>query len=93
MAGARQGGMKQLRDTDKQHVGRWVNNRVENSHLPFEGRERATPRYKRMKSLQKCASVRANAHSYFNQERNLIDRQIYRLRRSTALVDWQLLTG
>jgi putative transposase len=27
--------MKDLGNTDKQEVGRWANNRAENSHLPF----------------------------------------------------------
>ena len=27
--------MKELGNTEKQEVGRWANNRVENSHLPF----------------------------------------------------------
>ena len=32
--------MKELGNADKQEVGRWANNRVENSHLPFRRRER-----------------------------------------------------
>jgi transposase-like protein len=42
---------------EKQEVGRWVNNRVENSHLPFRGRERALARFRRMKTLQKFTSI------------------------------------
>jgi transposase-like protein len=34
--------MKDLGNTDKQEVGRRANNRVENSHLPFRRRERAS---------------------------------------------------
>jgi hypothetical protein len=30
-----QAAMKALGSADKQEVGRWANNRVENSHLPF----------------------------------------------------------
>ena len=33
--------MKELGNADKQEVGRWANNRVENSHLSFRRRERA----------------------------------------------------
>ncbi len=83
--------MKVLGNTAKQGVGRWANNRVENSHLPFRRRERAMLRFRQMKSLQKFASVHANIHNHFNQERHLIDRQTYKLRRSAALAEWQSL--
>ena len=43
--------MKELGNADKQEVGRWANNRVENSHLPFRRRERAMLRFRRMKQL------------------------------------------
>ncbi len=33
--------MSELGNRDRQEVGRWANNRVENSHLPFRRRERA----------------------------------------------------
>ncbi len=74
---------------DRQEVGRWANNRVENSNLPFRRRERAMLRFRRMKSLQKFASVHASMHNHFNQERHLVDRQIYKQRRSAALAEWQ----
>jgi putative transposase len=83
--------MDELGDSHKQEVGRYANNRVENSHLPFRRRERAMLRFRRMKTLQKFASVHANVHNHFNLERHLIDRQTYRERRSAALADWQIL--
>ena len=78
--------MSELGNTDKQEVGRWANNRVENSHLPFRRRERAMLRFRQMKSLQKFASVHANVHNHFNLERHLIDRQTYRTHRPTGRV-------
>jgi putative transposase len=72
-------------------VGRHANNRVENSHLPFRRRERAMQRFRRMKTLQKFASVHANLHNHFTQERRLVDRQTYRERRSAALAEWQVV--
>ena len=81
--------MKVLGNTAKQEVGRWANNRVENSHLPFRRRERAMVRFRQMKSLQKFASVHANVHNHFNQERQLVDRQTFKERRSAALAEWQ----
>ncbi len=83
--------MKGLGNTAKQEIGRWANNRVENSHLPFRRRERAMLRFRQMKSLQKFASVHANVHNHFNQERHLVDRQTYKARRSVALAEWQSL--
>ena len=65
--------------------------RVESSHLPFRRRERAMLRFRQMKSLQKFASVHANVHNHFNQERHLVDRETYKTRRSAALVEWQNL--
>jgi putative transposase len=85
--------MTELGDAEKQEVGRYANNRVENSHLPFRRRERAMLRFRRMKTLQKFASVHANVHNHFNLERHLIDRQSYRERRSAALAEWQVLVA
>jgi putative transposase len=85
--------MKDLGNEAKQEVGRWANNRVENSHLPFRRRERAMLRFRRMKTLQKFASVHANVHNHFNHERHLVDRQTYKERRSAALAEWQSVMG
>ncbi len=83
----------ELGNNDKQEVGRWANNRVENSHLPFRRRERAMQRFRRMKTLQKFSSVHAQVHNHFNQERHLVDRQTYKRRRSAALAEWQIVMG
>ena len=50
-------------------------------------------RFRRMKSLQKFASVHANVHNHFNLERHLVDRQTYKERRSAALAEWQSLSA
>ena len=83
--------MRELGNLKQCEVGRWLNNRAENSHLPFRRRERAMLRFRQMKTLQKFASVHASFHNYFYQERHLVDRQTYKTRRSTALVEWQSL--
>ena len=80
--------MTELGNADKREVGRWANNRVENSHLPFGRRERAMLRFRQMKSLQKFTSVHANVHNHFNHERHLVDRKTYKARRSAALAEW-----
>ena len=75
----------QLGCEQKQAIGRWANNRVENSHLSFRRKERAMLRFRRIKNLQKLASV----HDHFSSDRYLIDRQTYKTRRSAALAEWQ----
>ena len=50
-------------------------------------------RFRRMKSLQKFVSIHASLHNHFNQERHLVDRQTYQIRRSAALTEWQLLAA
>jgi putative transposase len=77
----------------KQEIGRWANNRVENSHLPFRRRERAMLRFRQMKTLQKFASVHASLHNHFNQERHLTDRKTYKERRSAAFTEWSNLAA
>jgi len=85
--------MKELNIADRQEVGRWANNRVENSHQPFRRRERAMLRFRRMKTLQQFASGHASFHNHFNQERHLVSRDIYKQRRSAALAEWRKVVG
>jgi putative transposase len=66
--------LKEIGAADRQETGRWLNNRVENSHLPFRRRERAMSRFRRMKTLQKFASVHGSVHNHFQQERHLVSR-------------------
>jgi putative transposase len=88
-----QAAMSELGNPEKQEVGRWANNRVENSHLSFRQRERAMLRFRRMKTLQRFASVHVNVRNHFNLERHLVDRQTYKERRSAALAEWQSLAS
>jgi len=83
--------MKVIGNVDKQEVGRWKNNRAENSHLPFRRRERAMLRFRRMRSLQKYISVHSSIHNHFNQERHLYSRDIFKLNRTAALSEWRQL--
>ena len=72
-------------------TGRWENNRVENSHLLFRRRERATQRFRRMRSLQRFAAVHSSVCNQFNSDRSLSSRQTYRLNRTAALAEWRAL--
>lgn len=48
--------MTHIGNAKRREVGRWLNNRVENSHLPFRRRERAMQRFRQMKTLQQFIS-------------------------------------
>ena len=85
--------MNDLGNTEKQEIGRWANNRVENSHLPFRRRQRAMLRFWQMKTQQKFSSIHAAFHNHFNQDRPLISRETYKARRSAALAEWQTLAA
>ena len=81
--------MKKIGNAGVQETGRWLNNRAESSHQPFRRRERAMLRFRRMHTLQKFSAVHASVHNHLNHERHLVSRDIYKERRSAALVEWQ----
>lgn len=81
--------LRKLGATEKQKTGRWLNNRVEDSQLPFRRRECAMQRFKRMRSLQKFASVHSTLCNHFNQKRSLNGRDFFKLTRTAALAGWR----
>jgi putative transposase len=81
--------LKEIGAADLQEVGRWKNNRAENSHQPFRRRERAMLRFRQMQSLQKFSSVHASVHNHSTRSAPLTSREIYKQRRSAALAEWQ----
>ena len=83
--------LRGLGATEKQRTGRWLNNLVEISHLPFRRRERAMQRFRRMRNLQKFAAVHSSIYNHFNQERSLTSRDIFKLTRTAALAEWREL--
>jgi putative transposase len=48
-------------------------------------------RFRRMRSLQKFAALHGSIHNHFNQERTLISRQSFKVRRAAALTEWRRL--
>jgi putative transposase len=83
--------MRDLGNNEKQQTGRWLNNRIENSHLPFRRRERAMLRFRQMRCLQKFAAVHASVHNHFNQERHHYSRGNFKTLRAAALAEWRQL--
>ena len=81
--------LKELGRGDDREMGRWMNNRAENSHLPFRRRERAMLRFRRMRTQQKFASVHASLHNHVNLERSITSRDHYRANRVASLAEWR----
>ena len=81
--------------SNRQETGHWANNRAENSPCgpsvrtsPSEG---SNLRFRRMRTLQKFASVHASVHNYFNTEHALYSRQNFKQNRAAALAERRCL--
>jgi putative transposase len=85
--------MREIGNVDRHKVGGRLNNRAENSHQPLRRRESAMLRFRSAKTLQKFSSVHAQVQNHFNQERHLVAREVYKQRRSAALVEWRALAA
>jgi putative transposase len=83
--------LKDLGCGDSREMGRWLDNRAENSHLSFRRRERAMLLFGRMRRLLKFASVGSSVQNRFNQERSLSTRSGYKANRAAALAEWRSL--
>tara|TARA_S200000501_G_scaffold247281_1_gene231683 strand:- start:64 stop:771 length:708 start_codon:yes stop_codon:yes gene_type:complete len=83
--------MKIIGNETTQEVGRWKNNKCENSHRPFRRREYAMLKFRRMRSLQKFVSIHCSVFNHFNKERHLNSRDTYKVQRQAALIEWQQL--
>ena len=83
--------MKALGNPGRQDCGRWLNNRAENSHLPFRRREGAMARFRDIKTLQKFAAVHGSFYNHFNHQRNLNHRQVFKQYLAAALAEWREL--
>ena len=83
--------MKLIGNDKVQEIGRWLNNRCENSDLPFRRREQAMLRFRHMRSLQKLVSIHFSVFNHFNNERHLNSRDTFKVQREAALLEWQQL--
>jgi putative transposase len=83
--------MSQLGNACRQETGHWLNNRAENSHLPFRRRERVMQKFRLARSLQKFTSIHSSVTNHFNHQRHLISRDNYKTKREAALIEWQQL--
>jgi putative transposase len=83
--------MKVIGNQAVQEVGRWKNNRCENSHLPFRRREHAMLKFRLRQTLQKFSSIHSSVYNHFNQERHLTSRDNFKRQRNAALSEWRRL--
>jgi len=79
--------LKEIGAADRQETRRWLNNRAENPHLPFQRRERAMLRFRRMRNPQKFAADHASVFNHFNQEPCLSSRPLFKANRTAALAE------
>jgi putative transposase len=81
--------LKDLGRGDDREMGRFLNNRAENSHLPFRRRERAMLPFRRERTLRNFASVHASVHNHVPSERHLQNRVHFKKSRAAALAEWR----
>ena len=81
--------MKMIGNEAAQECGRWLNNRAENPHQPFRRREGVMAKFGDMKSLQKIAAADASIHNHSHGDRHLNRRDIFKQKRSSALIEWR----
>jgi putative transposase len=85
--------MKIIGNEKTQEVGRWKNNRCENSHLPFRRRGHAMLKFRHMRSLQKFVSIHSSVHNHFNHDRHLSSREDFKSQRTAAIAEWRRLSA
>ncbi len=89
--GSYRSAMKSIGNASSHERRRWFNNRAENSHQPFQRRERAMAKFRNFEALQKFTSVHASIHNHFNQQRNLATRADFKRDRAFAMAEWRQL--
>ncbi len=76
--------MREMGCQSLQKTGGRLNNRAENSHLPFRRRERAMQNFRKEATLQKFTSIHSQIYNHFNGERHLNNRDTFKKFRSGA---------
>ena len=84
---------REIGNAGRQEMGRWLNNRAENSHQPLRRREKIMNRFRSIRSLQKFAAIQSSIHNHFNLERHFYRREEFKENRSAALADWRQLAA
>jgi len=85
--------MRELGNANNKEYGGRLNNRAENSHLPFRRREYAMLGFRKLATLEKFSAVHGQLYNHFNGERHLNNRHTYKKDHSIAQAEWRLLVG
>ena len=85
--------LRELGMAQRQDIGRWKNNRAENSHQPLRQRERRMKRFKSAGSAQRFLSTHAAVYNVFNIQRHQISRRTLRVFRDQAMLTWRQATA
>ena len=81
--------LKEIGVDARRETGRWLNNRAEDSQLPFQRRDRAMLHFGRVRCLQKFAAVHASATNHFNQKCSLSSSPLFKANRTAAITKWR----
>ena len=79
--------MREIGNGHRQEAGRHLNNRAENSHLPFRRRERAMARFRQMGSLQKFVAAHALSPQLLQPDRSIERHDRFKNLRDAALAE------
>ena len=81
--------MKEIGNEVHQATGRWLNNRAENSHQPFQRRERKQQRFKSSGSAQRFLNIQSSVSNTFFVQRHLLRRSMFKQFRTDAFNVWE----
>ena len=85
--------MKGLGNVERREMGRYLNNRAENSHLPIRRRERKMQLFKSPLSAQNFLNTHAAVYNTFYIQPHLVSRPTLRKFRSDAHAVWNEATA
>ena len=71
------------------HQAKWMNNRIEGSHVRVRRRERAMQGFRSPGSAQRFLSIHAAVYNHFTTRRHLISADEHRHRRDQAFAAWR----
>ena len=81
--------LKEIGRLGLQNTECYLNNSCENSHLPFRRKERSIQKFKSRLTLQIFTSTHAQIYNYFNHQRHLQKRKVFKQQRSNSLSEWR----
>jgi len=83
--------LKEMGCLNLQDTECYLNNRCENSHLPFRRKERSMQKFKSRVTLQIFTSIHSQMYNHFSHQRHLQKREIFKQQGSHSLTEWRAL--